>query len=80
MTGPNKLCGRQPLKNLKIFLSRPYPFKFFKGCLSQNLLSPLLNTLSQMILNLQVGVRRLTLMFLMVQMHNFFSIQFNQSA
>ena len=29
-------------------LSRPYPFKFFKGCLRQNLLSPFLNTLSQM--------------------------------
>ena len=26
--------------------SRPNPFKFFKGCLPQNLLSPLLNTLS----------------------------------
>ena len=25
---------------------RPYPFKFFKGCLPPNLLSPLLNTLS----------------------------------
>ena len=29
-----------------VCLSRPYPFKFFKGCLRQNLLSPLLNTLS----------------------------------
>ena len=27
-------------------LSRPYSFKLFKGCLPQNLLSPLLNTLS----------------------------------
>ena len=26
--------------------NRPYPFKFFKGCLPQNLLSLLLNTLS----------------------------------
>ena len=25
----------------------PYPFKFLKGCLPQNLLSPLLNTLSK---------------------------------
>ena len=32
------------------FLSRPYSFKFFKGCLPQNLLSSLLKTLSQMIL------------------------------
>ena len=29
----------------KICLSRPYPIKFFKGCLPQNLLSTLLNTL-----------------------------------
>ena len=28
--------------------SRPYPFKFFKGCLPQILLGPLLNTLSHM--------------------------------
>ena len=45
-----KLCGRQPLKNLKgmVCLSRPYPFKIFKGRLPQNLLSPLLNTLFHM--------------------------------
>ena len=29
--------------------SKPYSFKSFKGCLPRNLLSPLLNTLSQMI-------------------------------
>ena len=29
-----------------VCLSRPYPFKFFKGCLPQILLGPLLNTLS----------------------------------
>ena len=28
-------------------LSRPYPLKFFKGCLPQNLFSPMLITLSQ---------------------------------
>ena len=28
------------------FCGRPYPFRFFKGCLPQNSLSPLLNTLS----------------------------------
>ena len=33
-------------------LSRPYHFKFFKGCLPQILLDPLLNTLSQMFINL----------------------------
>ena len=31
-----------------VSLSRPYPFKFFKGCLPQNLLRTLLNILSQM--------------------------------
>ena len=41
--GPSKICGRQPLKNLK------WNFKFFKGCLPQILLGPLLNILSQMI-------------------------------
>ena len=43
----SKFCLRQPLKNFKdiVNLRRLYPFKFFKGCLPQNLLSPLLNTL-----------------------------------
>ena len=31
-----------------VCLSRPYPFKLFKGCLLQNWLSPLLNTLSRL--------------------------------
>ena len=45
--GQSKFCRRQPLKKLKGYgLSRPYPFKFFKGCLPQILLSPLLNILS----------------------------------
>ena len=49
----SKICGRQPLKNLKgwwdmVCLSRPYPFKLFKGCLPQILLGPFMNTLSHM--------------------------------
>ena len=38
--GTNKICGRQPLKNLKWFVSlgRPYHFKFFKGYSPQTLL------------------------------------------
>ena len=37
-------------KNLKEYaLGRPYTFKFFEGCLSQILLGPFLNTLSQML-------------------------------
>ena len=40
---PSKLCGRQLLKNLKWYgllkqTSRPFCFKFFKGCLPQILL------------------------------------------
>ena len=50
--GPSNICGRQPFKNLKGYglLSRPYHFKFFKGCLPQILLGPFLNTLSHMTL------------------------------
>ena len=43
--GPSKICGRQPLKNLK-YLNRPYHFKCFKGCLPQILLGPFLNILT----------------------------------
>ena len=46
MNGANKICGRQPL--YMVCLSRPYPFKFFKGCFPQILLGPFLNTLSHM--------------------------------
>ena len=49
-SGPSKFCGRQPLKYLKGYglLSRPYPFKFFKGCLPQILLGPFLTILTQL--------------------------------
>ena len=40
--GPSKVCGRQPLKNLRISL------QIFKGCLAQLLLGPFLNTLNHM--------------------------------
>ena len=43
--GPSKICGRQPLKNMK-----SYHYKFFKGCLPQILLGPFLNALTQMFL------------------------------
>ena len=39
-SGLSKFCGRQ------FCLSRPYPLKYFKGCLPQYLLGPFLNTLS----------------------------------
>ena len=37
---------------MKGLLSRPYPFKFFEGCLLQILLGPFLNTLSHVDLQL----------------------------
>ena len=47
-SGLSKFCGRQPLKNFRGYglLKQTISSKFFKGCLPQNLLSPLLNTLS----------------------------------
>ena len=47
--GTSKICGRQPLKNLKGCISRPYSFKFFKGCLWHILPGPFLNTLFQIL-------------------------------
>ena len=43
MSGLSKFCGRQTLTRDMVCL------KFFKGCLPQNLLSPLLNTLSHIL-------------------------------
>ena len=51
-SGPSKICETKPLKNL------PYLFKLFKACLLQILLGPLLNTLSNLILVKQLGLRR----------------------
>ena len=39
----------------KIFLRRSYHFKLFKDCLPQNLLSPLLNTLSHLLSDAYLG-------------------------
>ena len=39
-SGLSRFCGRQPLKNFKQTIS------LVKDCLPQNLLSPLMNTLS----------------------------------
>ena len=39
------------IKQIWLCLSRPYPFIFFKGGLSQNLLSPFWSTLSHMMLS-----------------------------
>ena len=49
--GLSKICGRKPLKKFEgvwSALTRPYSFKYFKGCLPQILLG-FLNTLSQKI-------------------------------
>ena len=47
--GPNKICGRQPLKIRRniVCLNRSYLFKFIKGCLPQISFGPFLNTLSK---------------------------------
>ena len=52
--GPNKVCRRQSLKNLKGYglLKQTISLQFFKGCLQQVLLGPFLNTLS----HLKVGL------------------------
>ena len=64
--GPDKICGRQPLKNLKeklkkYALGRPYPFKFFKDCLPQILLCLFLNSWSHMCMRLMLIKLRLVL-------------------
>ena len=51
--GPSKICGRQPLK---IWESRPYPFKYFKGSLPQILLGRFLNILSYININFILGL------------------------
>ena len=55
---PSKICGRQPLKNLKRYglLKQTISFKFFKGCLLQILLGPLLNTLFQITFTVRAKV------------------------
>ena len=42
-SGPNKICGRQSLKNLKGY-GLLKQFKIIKDCFPQILLGPLLNT------------------------------------
>ena len=45
----------------KSCLSRPYPFKFFKGCLPQILLGPFLNTLYGTFFNYLITIKFLSL-------------------
>ena len=47
--GPNKICGRVSLKNLKGYglLKQTICLRILKDCLPQILLGPFLNTLSQ---------------------------------
>ena len=49
----SKFCGRHSFKNFKRYglFNRPYPFRFLKGCLPQNLLTPLFNTLPQLLMD-----------------------------
>ena len=46
-----------------ISISRPYPFKLFKGYLPQILLGPLLNTLPEMLLNVMYESPNIILIF-----------------
>ena len=41
--GPNKIYGKQPLNNFKGYGWADHPIKFFKDCLPQILLGPILN-------------------------------------
>ena len=43
---PSKICGRQHLKKFEVTYGH---FKIFKGCLSQILLGPFLNTSSHIL-------------------------------
>ena len=47
--GPNKICGRQPLKKFKGYglLKHTISLQIFKDCLPKILLGPFLNTLFQ---------------------------------
>ena len=71
-SGLSKFCGRQPLKNL----SRPYPFKFFKGCFPQNLLSALLNTLSQIFRKFSIFSNFYSSLWHTIKELNFWGIKF----
>ena len=53
-TGANEIKhSREDQVKFVVCLSRPYLFKFFKGCLRQILPVPLLNTLSQTIFRIK---------------------------
>ena len=58
----SKICGRQPLKELKGYglLRRPYPLKLFKDCFPQILLGPFLNTLFQILVTIMYFLPRKT--------------------
>ena len=49
--GPRKICGRQPLRNLKRYgvLRQTISLQIFKGCFLQILLGPFLNTWTQIV-------------------------------
>ena len=51
-------------------LSRPYPFKFFKGCLPQILLGPFLNTCSYLLVVIYCCLERDNNKDLKIHMNN----------
>ena len=62
-----------------VCLSRPYPFKLFKGCFPQILLGPLLHTLSHVILAQSVAECSRFLVFEDVDCAMLFLIHFRAS-
>ena len=66
--GPTKICGRQPLKNLKWYdlLKQTYHFQFFKGYRTQISLGPFLNTFT----NLLLGIDGLLFRIMWVLLNN----------
>ena len=55
-SGTSKICGRQTLKTLKGYsLLNHIPSSFFKGCLPQILLGPLLKYFVPFVLRRQLG-------------------------
>ena len=55
MNGPSKICGRQPVKNLKWYglLRKTISLQVFKGYSPQILFGPFLNTLTQLFIRTQ---------------------------
>ena len=56
INGPSKFVGASLEKIERIYLCRPNPFNFFKGCLPQISLGPFLNTSSQVLVEATLDI------------------------